>query len=303
MITTLPGGARITFDRYLPDSKCQVCRQARPAAAFLRIWDVIEGRKVLSFGRVCQQCRPVERPFPMALRRMRVTNTYRDAQGRVVGWRQRTRAGTFGPSLPLAMMEFRRLADGVWRPQPKLNRRAAHADRNQAALPLRGKTTAAPKSHGYRFKQHQILDVPVTAQHMAAAVPGSPTHCMIALGLRDKFQAHGLDFPGRGDGVGVPSVKFTLGPEGARANERYTCMVLGEGIVAEKQFDERGPLQPFTCRLQVIARRRVRKLGTRASRGLPPKTVHQKRDRERVTCTAVRRYHQIKVPAAQGVHA
>jgi hypothetical protein len=114
-----------------------------------------------------------------------------------------------------------------------------------------------------------------------------------------------LDFPSRSSGVGWPLTKFTLGLEGAVGNERYTCIVLGEGLKAQEQFDDdRLPKPaPFLCRLQVTARGRVRKLGSRAERGLPPKTTHQKRDRALTTCTAVRRYHQIKVPTVAQVSA
>jgi len=60
--------------------------------------------------------------MPHDLQSVRLKHTYR-VDGRLVGWRQRTRRGLFGPELRLEAMELRKV-DGVYRPQPKIDRRS-----------------------------------------------------------------------------------------------------------------------------------------------------------------------------------
>lgn len=148
----------------------------------------------------------------------------------------------------------------------------------------------------FQWSVGKLLRVPITRRHVIQGIPESPTECMFALGMRDAFRAFGFAFPGHRDGVGFPLVKFTLGNEDEGPRERYTCVLLGESLVGERVFDEGKILAPFVCWMRVIHRRLTYKLGSRISRGLPPKAFSRKRDRERESCTAVRRYHQLKTP-------
>lgn len=121
--TTLPGGAKLTFEGYLPSKACPSCHTVWPAAAYVKSLYVNQ-RRWLKFGAWCLQCDPPEE-FPRDLHGVRPTNTYKDESNRIVGWQQRDRErGRFGPMLPLQLMGLRKTADGVWRPQPKLDRRS-----------------------------------------------------------------------------------------------------------------------------------------------------------------------------------
>jgi hypothetical protein len=125
-VTILRGGVEITFRGYLNDKTCPICKQQWPAADFLKEIKIDDGRRYLVFGPTCQYCERPIKPFPADLHGARLKDSFVDDRGRR-GWFQRTKAGTFGPELPLSRMTLRQTADGVWRPQPKLDRKRAHA--------------------------------------------------------------------------------------------------------------------------------------------------------------------------------
>jgi 5-methylcytosine-specific restriction endonuclease McrA len=125
-ITQLPGGVRITLWPYLPYKKCE-CGRTAPAAEFIKMLVCQDHERRLHFGRTCL-CKPPLEPLPPELQGVRLTSTFVDDDGRVRGWRQRQGRGKdaafFGDELPLELAGLRRLADGVWRLQPKLDRRS-----------------------------------------------------------------------------------------------------------------------------------------------------------------------------------
>jgi 5-methylcytosine-specific restriction endonuclease McrA len=100
-----------------------------PAAAYSKRVYTNAQRRWLDFGEWCLQCDPPN-DFPRDLHGVRPTSTYYVAAADgskpvVVGWQQRDREhGRFGPELHLELMGLRKTADGVWRPQPKLDRRS-----------------------------------------------------------------------------------------------------------------------------------------------------------------------------------
>lgn len=124
--TTMPGGCKLTFDGYLPPKPCAApgCGKTWPAAAFAKTPYVQNRERRMPFRDWCLQCDPPN-DFPADLRGVRPTSTYTDASGKCVGWRERNRSGQFGEPLRLELMGLRKTADGVWRPQPKLDRRPA----------------------------------------------------------------------------------------------------------------------------------------------------------------------------------
>jgi len=121
-VITLRGGARITLHGYLPDKTCQRCGKVFPAPIYLKTWAFIDGVRTLKFSDMCNTCDPPPRQFPRDLRGMRLASPYIDDNGRACGWYQRNRLGMFGEELPLERMAWR-LETGVYRPQPKLDRR------------------------------------------------------------------------------------------------------------------------------------------------------------------------------------
>jgi len=127
MITVLPGGIRINLDGYLPRKTCLgPCSQLLPAAEFIKSYSFQDGRRVLHFGIRCLQCEPPPRDFP-DLHGARLAPDFLDDHGVNRGWRQRTRQGPFGDELSLECLGLRRTKDGVFRPQPKLDRRSTQA--------------------------------------------------------------------------------------------------------------------------------------------------------------------------------
>lgn len=122
---------------------------------------------------------------------------------------------------------------------------------------------------------------------------------MLAQALRRKLAAWSISYKGRDDGIGFPEVKFAL--TGKNGQEwRYQAILNGEAAKAEALFDkEKRRLAPFPFRLRIIQARRVLRLGSRVSRGLPPKAKSRraKRSGSRVAC--IRRYHQISVPTVE----
>jgi hypothetical protein len=122
-IVTLRGGARITLRGYLPDKTCHACGKVFPAPVYLKTWTFIDGVRTLKFGNTCRTCAPPPRDFPGDLRGMRLVSPYIDDDGQECGWFQRNRFGIFGEELPLERIGWR-LEKGVYRPQPKLDRRS-----------------------------------------------------------------------------------------------------------------------------------------------------------------------------------
>jgi hypothetical protein len=124
-VTVLPGGAHITLDGYLPPKTCSACKVSQPAAAFLKFWLLRDGRRILTFGTTCLVCDRPPRPFPADLRGARLSPSFIDDAGRQRGWKQRDKErGRFGDELSLNLLRLRQTADGVFRPQPKLDRRS-----------------------------------------------------------------------------------------------------------------------------------------------------------------------------------
>jgi len=94
------------------------------AAAFVKtVRAQTDGRRYMYYGPYCLMCDPPG-DLPRELNGVRPTSTYTDATGQIVGWRQRSKDGSFGEVLRLECMGLRKTADGVWRPQPKLDRRS-----------------------------------------------------------------------------------------------------------------------------------------------------------------------------------
>lgn len=149
--TTLPGGVRLSFHGYLPAKPCLKCHVGWPAAAYAKRVYTNDRRRLLDFDDWCLQCDPPD-DFPRDLNGVRPTSTYTDASGRHVGWRERDRVrGLFGPELPLELMGLRKTADGVYRPQPKLDRRPialqeAHPHAPQSFRPIRDRRRCYAKA-------------------------------------------------------------------------------------------------------------------------------------------------------------
>lgn len=120
--TVLPGGARVTLEGYLPDRTCRSCNRCWPAAEYIKRIQFRHSVRYLVFGKRCQHCDPPTEVF-IELRGVHCSDTYVDDAGVRVGWYQRNREGIFGPELSLESLTWRRTADGIWRPQPKLDRR------------------------------------------------------------------------------------------------------------------------------------------------------------------------------------
>jgi 5-methylcytosine-specific restriction endonuclease McrA len=150
--TILPGGVRLSFHGYLDGKLCSgPCGQRWPAAAYAKAVYFQSGRRWLRFGPFCLLCDPPP-DFPRDLSGVRPTSTYTDAAGHLVGWRERDRErGLFGPEIPLEQMGFRKTADGVVRPQPKLDRRSKTLMRERprppkSFRPVRARTRNMPKA-------------------------------------------------------------------------------------------------------------------------------------------------------------
>jgi hypothetical protein len=122
-VIILRGGARITLRGYLPAKTCHQCGKVFPAPVYLKTWAFIDGVRTLKFSDTCRTCDPPPRDFPRDLRGMRLAPPFIDDDGRTCGWYQRNRFGTFGEELTLDRMAWR-LESGVYRPQPKLDRRS-----------------------------------------------------------------------------------------------------------------------------------------------------------------------------------
>ena len=136
VITILPGGgARITLSGFLPDRSCARCNTEQlPAADFMARVYACDGVRKVDFSNVCMRCAHT-RTFPADLRALRFTSTYRDDTGKICGWYERTREGTFGDELSLELLRIRRMADGVYRPQPKLDRRSKEKQKRRPMPP------------------------------------------------------------------------------------------------------------------------------------------------------------------------
>lgn len=118
----LPGGARIQLRGYLPDKTCRICRKRKQAGMFLReIQSKRNKWRCVLDDDVCAWC--AHRDLPRDLLPMQLCGRFLTDDGQRVGWQERTRAGVFGPQLPLDSMQFRRTLDGVVRPQPRFERR------------------------------------------------------------------------------------------------------------------------------------------------------------------------------------
>lgn len=164
--TVLPGGARLTFEGYLPSKACPECGHVWPAAAYVKTLYTENKRRWLRFGSWCWQCDPPA-DIPIALNGVRPTSTYTDAADRIVGWQQRDRRrGHFGPMLRLELLGLRKTADGVWRPQPKLDRRSAH---EQAARPLKDHKYRTVADHRRCYSVDELDDAIVRQRGLCAA--------------------------------------------------------------------------------------------------------------------------------------
>lgn len=139
-----------------------------------------------------------------------------------------------------------------------------------------------------KLQLNHYYGVPVSEVDIKNGIPDSVAHCAYANGIRSS---------GGGDPVvKTPIVSFNLG------SFRYRCRMDSLAIRRDWVFDDKqlqttfGPLQPMTLVVEVIEARSRTKLGTRASRGLPPKGPHPPRAaRKPAACRPVaRRYHQLQ---------
>ena len=190
--TTLPGGVRLTFVGFLPSKPCLHCRREAQAAEYAKRVRAQDRRRVLEWGTLCLQCDPPE-DFPRDLNGVRPTSGYTDANGVVVGWQERDKVrGHFGPFLGLEDMGLRRTGDGVWRPQPKLDRRSRA---QQLLRPSQPKLVRSICDHRRCFtkaeitaasrRQHGICPLctrpftdadPAVGGHNKSYADGGPTH-------------------------------------------------------------------------------------------------------------------------------
>jgi len=172
---TLPGGAKLTFAGYLPPTACLECGMTCPAAAYVKAITINRtGRRELNFGDWCMQCEPPHDTFP-DLRGVRPKSNYYaiDDSGkrRAMGWRERDRVrGVHGPELPLELMGLRKMADGVYRPQPKLDRRSRE---EQVAHPREPKQYAPVRDPQRSFKKSS-LEIVITRQQGLCDACGTP---------------------------------------------------------------------------------------------------------------------------------
>ncbi len=187
-ITKLPGGVKITFDgrpRYLPDAVCPKCHRTCPAAEFLKTWRKnSDGATVCAFAETCLKCEPPPRRFP-DLRGARFENGTRS--GKVLGWRERDRAGLSPVVRPLRTLRVR-MVNGVMRPQPKLNRtKGASMTRAHKGYIVVDERRTFRKADTQLFaeRQHQrcaVCDEPFTAaeppvgDHILPHAQGWTTH-------------------------------------------------------------------------------------------------------------------------------
>jgi len=170
---TFPRGVRLTFEGYLPAKECR-CRHTWPAAAYAKRVYLQNRSRWLEFGALCLHCDPpLAKHWPADLNGVRPTSTYRDIAGARIGWRERDRTrGCFGPELPLELMGLRRTADGVWRPQPKLDRRSTAAQLARPAPPKQYRAL-----HERRTFTHREIVAAVIAQRgvcLACDAPFTP---------------------------------------------------------------------------------------------------------------------------------
>jgi hypothetical protein len=128
-----------------------------------------------------------------------------------------------------------------------------------------------------RVLHHYGFDV--STGDIQAGIPDSTSHCALANGLRSA---------GCGDpSVCSPRVSFSKGPW------RYRGVMDSAALWSDWTFDAHGTLEPKRIVIQVIAARPRRTLGSRASRGLPPKGPHKPKG-ARVCSPTYRRYHELK---------
>lgn len=194
---TLPGGAKLTFRGYLPPKACPgECCIAWDAAAYVKTVKAnSNGRRYMLFGPYCLLCDPPAE-LPRDLHGVRPSG-YTDATGVIVGWRQRSRDGYFGDVLPLECMGLRKTADGVWRPQPKLDRRSKaqqlarpHEPRRYRAVTDRRRCFPRPVVAAAARAQHNLCPAcgapftdskPAVGDHIVPYADGGPTtpdNCM-----------------------------------------------------------------------------------------------------------------------------
>jgi hypothetical protein len=139
-----------------------------------------------------------------------------------------------------------------------------------------------------KLQLNHYYAVPMTQNDIVSGIPESVAHCAIA---------HAFRSAGCGDPlVKTPIVSFNRGPY------RYRACMDSVAIRRDWVFDDKhlrkilGPLQPMTIVVEVIDARPRVKLGTRASRGLPPKGPHPPRSRSKdnVCRPVTRRYHELQ---------
>jgi hypothetical protein len=137
-----------------------------------------------------------------------------------------------------------------------------------------------------KLQINHYYGVPVSDADIASGIPESVSHCAFGNGLRSADCGDPI--------VKTPYVSFNRGPW------RYRAVLDSVAIRRDWAFDDAsvqlvlGPLQPMMVVIEVIEARLRTKLGTRASRGLPPKGPHRPARTPPVCRPVKRRYHELK---------
>lgn len=147
------------------------------------------------------------------------------------------------------------------------------------------KLLAAAKGKLQR-NRHYVM--PMSQSDIDHGIPDSEEHCAVGNASRSS---------GCGDPrVKTPFISFN------RGEYRYRAVMDSVAVGKDWLFDDKqlqkihGPLRPGNIVIEVIDVRLRTKLGTRASRGLPPKGPHRPRVRSKDNvCSPVkRRYHELQ---------
>ncbi len=131
------------------------------------------------------------------------------------------------------------------------------------------------------FTAGERFILPVTDRVLALSTPNSSRACNVVKALQTSV-------PGvYSVALGAFRGAFNIGML------RYHFVIDSKAMKLNALFDQRGrkAVGPYRVRIEIIRVGIVRQLGTRASRGLPPKELHSSRPHEQGECR--RRYHQV----------
>lgn len=135
-VVTYPSGARLRLgghpEPYLPDRTCIKCLTRFRAPYFLSEVRLIKNVKHGFFKMTCMHC--VAPKVPKDIHGIRLTSTYVNDDGLLMGWRQRTKhRGCFGPCIALEYLQLRN-DNGVICAQPAFDRSTPRHEHLRATL-------------------------------------------------------------------------------------------------------------------------------------------------------------------------